>query len=100
MKYGLSDITVSRILKVLSSFSAIDRAILYGSRARRNYRVGSDIDLTLDGEDLTFKDLCLVDERLDDLMLPYHFDLSVLKHITNEALLDNIRSEGKIFYQR
>ena len=100
MKYGLTDISASRILNVLASFPAIERAILYGSRARNNYREGSDIDMTLEGPSLTLSDLCLVYDRLDDLMLPYHFDLSIKKYVTSEALLRSISSEGCIFYER
>ena len=100
MRYGLSNISESQILSVLASFPVIERAVLYGSRARGNYREGSDIDMTLEGPSLTFSDLCLVYDRLDDLMLPYHFDLSIKRHITNENLLRSINAEGRIFFER
>ena len=100
MRYGLSNISASRILNVLASIPAIERAVLYGSRARGNYHNGSDIDMTLEGPTLTFSDLCLVYNRLDELMLPYHFDLSIKRYITNEALLSSINEEGCIFFKR
>ena len=100
MRYGLSNTSESRILNVLASYPAIDRAVLYGSRARGNYREGSDIDITLEGPSLTFSDLCLVYNRLDDLMLPYHFDLSIKRYITNDALLSSIDADGCIFFER
>ena len=100
MRYGLSDISASQISKVLASVPAIERAVLYGSRARGNYREGSDIDMTLEGPSLTFSDLCLVCNLLDELMLPYHFDLSIKRYIINDALLNNINAEGCIFYER
>ena len=100
MRYGLSNISASQISNVLASFPAIERAVLYGSRARGNYREGSDIDMTLEGPSLTFSDLCRVYNLLDDLMLPYHFDLSIKKYITNEALLRSIDVDGCIFFER
>ena len=100
LKYGLSEKSVSGILNVLASLPAIERAVLYGSRARENYREGSDIDMTLEDPSLTFSDLCLVYNKLEDLSLPYHFDLSIKRYITNKALLSSIDTEGCVFYER
>ena len=41
--------TIDRICIVLSQYSQVEKAILYGSRAKGNYKNGSDIDLTLYG---------------------------------------------------
>jgi len=49
MKYGLNDTTIARIHGVIARYGQVDKAILYGSRAKGNYRAGSDIDLTLAG---------------------------------------------------
>jgi predicted nucleotidyltransferase len=49
--------------------------ILYGSRANGNFKVGSDIDLTLLGKDINLTLLNKVDNILDDLYLPYFFDI-------------------------
>ena len=47
MKFGLKDITIQKIQQVLAAFPQVEEAILYGSRAKGNYKDGSDIDLTL-----------------------------------------------------
>ena len=47
MKYGLNSATVGRIRSVLARFSEVDKAILYGSRAKGIHKRGSDIDLAL-----------------------------------------------------
>ena len=49
MNHGLSAATVAKIHGVLSRHSEVEKAILYGSRAKGNYKNGSDIDLTLTG---------------------------------------------------
>lgn len=41
--YGLSEKTIKAIQGVFAKYPQIDRAILYGSRAKGNYRNGSDI---------------------------------------------------------
>lgn len=73
--------------------------IIYGSRAKGNYRKGSDIDLVLKGENLTINDVLKLEDDLDELLLPYLFDISILHHIKNPNLLGHIERVGKIFYK-
>ena len=93
--FGLSPRVLGLIRGVLDRHPEIDRAIVYGSRAKGDYRTGSDIDLTLDAPQLTFSELLRIDSELDDLMLPYSFDLSLLKQIENPGLLGHIARVGK-----
>lgn len=100
---GLKPEVIALILATFAHFSAIRRVILYGSRARGNYRPGSDIDLTFEAAEDHVIDLTLllaIDQALDDLMLPYSFDLSVLKDIDNPALLGHIHRVGVVFYEK
>ena len=71
---------------------------MYGSRAKGNYRPGSDIDLTLKGRGINLEQLNAISNDLDDLLLPYTFDLSIFHHITNRELLGHIERVGKVFY--
>ena len=93
--FGLPAAALSAICRVLSQYPQIQRALVYGSRAKGNYRSGSDIDLTLNGPELTFNDLMRIETELDDLMLPWKIDLSLLSYIDNPDLLDHITRVGK-----
>jgi len=53
MKYGLPETTIQMIRGVFAYFPKIDTVVLYGSRAKGTYQAGSDIDLTLFGDELT-----------------------------------------------
>ena len=100
MKYGLSEATVENICAVFTRFPEIEKAILYGSRAKGNFKTGSDIDLTLCGEELT-SDLCsTVASALDDLLLPYTIDLSVFDDLDHTKLREHIERVGVLFYER
>jgi predicted nucleotidyltransferase len=72
--------------------------VLYGSRAKGNYKNGSDIDLTLKGKNLNLLILGKIDEQLDDLLLPYTFDLSIYHQISNAELLNHMNRVSKIFF--
>ena len=79
MNYGLPDTTVEKINAVFESFPEVKQAVLYGSRAKGNYKPGSDIDLTLHGSALTTFLFNEIVSKLDDLLLPYKIDLSILR---------------------
>ena len=100
MEYGLKENVIQRIQAVLANFPEIEEAILYGSRAKGTYKNGSDIDLTLKGKQLTLTILGKVDEQLDDLLLPYTFDLSIYHQINSLELLDHMNRVGQLFFSK
>lgn len=98
MLYGLSKETIEKINLVFHHFDEIEAAILYGSRAKGNFKPGSDIDLVLKGERLNLFVLNRISLELDDLLLPYTFDVSIYHNIDNPDLKDHIALVGIIFY--
>lgn len=100
MKHGLSEATVKKIGSVFARFPQVDKAVLFGSRAKGNYKTGSDIDLTLCGEQLTSRLCATIASELDDLLLPYTIDLSVFNELNNAKLSEHIQRVGVVFYQR
>lgn len=97
--YGLPTQVVQAIQGVLSQYPQVRSAVLYGSRAKGNFREGSDIDLTLKTDLAADTALLLqIENQLDDLNTPYQFDLSLFHHITNPALIEHISRVGVNFY--
>lgn len=99
-RFGLPLATIEQIHGVFKEFLAVEKVVLYGSRAMGNYRRGSDIDLTLHGEDLTHRDSLRIAAALDDLPTPYMFDVSVFGSLTHAKLRDHIERKGVVFYER
>jgi len=100
MKYGLSERTVNQMCAVLAQYPQVERAVLYGSRAKGNFKPGSDIDLTLHGPNLTQKMCATIAEALDDLLLPYSIDLSVFAELQHPELKAHIQRVGVVFFER
>ena len=99
MAYGLKDKTIQNIKGVLSKNQLIEKVILYGSRAKGNYELGSDIDFTLIGDNLTLGNTVYpLMEGLDELYLPYTFDISIFNEIDDQDLIDHIKRVGQVFY--
>ena len=98
--FGLPDDTLRLINDVFSIHSEIEKVLIYGSRAKGNYRNGSDIDLTLIGDSLT---TALVDEliqQLDDLNTPYLMDISIYSQLQNPDLKLHIDRVACLFYKK
>ena len=98
MNHGLSEPTISAIRGVLTAFPQVEKAVIYGSRAKGNFKRGSDIDLTLFGGDLTDRIESRIYWALDDLLLPYKIDLSRFSELRHPALIDHIQRVGLPIY--
>ncbi len=98
MPFGLKHHIIDKINAVFIKYPQIDKVVLYGSRAKGNYNNGSDIDLAFHGEEIDLTLLNKIEDELDDLYLPYTFDISIFRHIKNENLLEHINRVGVVFY--
>jgi len=98
--FGLKTSTIEKINKIFAAEPAVIQVILYGSRAKGNYRNGSDIDLVIESEEMTLGQLFRIENELDDLLLPYRIDLSLLHTICDQDLLDHINRVGILFYEK
>jgi uncharacterized protein len=100
MKFGLPPSAIQKIYTILDRYPQVEKAVLYGSRAKGGYKTGSDIDLALVGQDLPFDLLFKILNELDDSDLPYTIDLSILHEIGDPDVVDHINRVGKTFYKR
>lgn len=98
-EFGLSEKTTNILTEFFQKFPEIEEVKIYGSRAKGNYKKGSDIDFALFG-DINFRLLSKISGKLDELPTPYKFDVTDYNTITNENLKDHIDRIGKIFYKR
>ncbi len=96
--FGLKLKDINQITSVFKLHPEIEAVIVYGSRAKGNYKPFSDIDIALVGLkiDLTLQNK--IENELDDLLLPYKFDISVFHKIQNIDLIEHIERIGKDFF--
>jgi len=100
MKFGLKENIIHDVMNIFQGFPEVEEVILYGSRAKGNYKTGSDIDLTFVGDAIDLSLLNKVSLKLDDLYLPYTFDLSIFRYIDNPELADHINRAGISLYRK
>lgn len=96
-RFGLNPKTIEVLKSFFSTYSKIEKITIYGSRAKGNYKEGSDIDIVLTAPSLTTSDLLKIENELEDLMLPYKVDLSLYHQIESSELIEHIQRVGKNF---
>jgi predicted nucleotidyltransferase len=90
---GLSPAELDLIRAVLARHAEITGAILFGSRAKGTAQPASDIDLALEGIDDPLQAEAIAGD-LEELPLPYRFDVQALAAIRHRPLLEHIERVG------
>jgi len=98
--YGLPPQVLERLDAVFRKWPQIDRVILYGSRAKGNFRSASDIDLCLEADTMQIAELLKLCGQIDDLLLPWKVDLALKHTIENSDLVAHIERVGVPVYER
>ena len=97
---GLSPDHWKTIRQILEQQMHVDEAILFGSRAKGNYKEGSDIDIAVKGVSLDRQDIIALSARFEDSLLPYFVDILSYSAIQNEALKEHVDRIGILVYKR
>jgi predicted nucleotidyltransferase len=100
MNDGLTPQQRKEIREILAGVPRIDRAILFGSRAQGTYRRASDIDLALEGADISLSDTASLYSAFAESSLPYDVDLVVRADNVNRELERRIARHGMVFYEK
>lgn len=100
MKFGLSDNLIKNINQIFERYPKVSEVVIFGSRAKGDYRDGSDIDLALKGNDLRLDDVLNLSVKLEDIIFPYKVDLLNFGKVKDPDVIEHINRAGKIFYQR
>ena len=101
MEFGLKDRTTKQIISVFLSFPEVEEVFVFGSRAKGNFKNGSDIDLALKGKKCTAEIAMCIEAILnEELPLPYKFDVVNYSTISNPDFTGHIDRVGKVFYRK
>lgn len=95
MKYGLSEETYNKIKEVIKKNKDY-KFILFGSRARGDYKSTSDIDIAIK-ENVSREEQYKIMNEIDLLDIIYKIDLVFIDEKTNPELLKSIRRDGVEF---
>lgn len=88
----LTDRETSLISSVLNQHPEVSQVKLFGSRAKCCHTTASDIDLALWGVSALQAET--IAAELDELPLPYHFDVKAFESIKQDSLREHIQRKG------
>ncbi|MEJ7684903.1 MAG: nucleotidyltransferase domain-containing protein [Segetibacter sp.] len=98
---GLKDGDLQNIIAVLQQEQEVKEAIIFGSRAKGNYKKGSDVDIALKGTGIGYKTTSNISYILnEETQMPYKFDVLNYHMVTNKDLTEHINRTGISFYNR
>jgi predicted nucleotidyltransferase len=100
MPYGLTNKEFTTLQALFAANSHIEQVILYGSRAKGNYKPFSDVDIVLVGDALSRTDINRLYASIDESSLPYKFDISLLTSLKSEELIAHIARVGITIYKK
>lgn len=97
MKFGLDDAILQAIIKELKKKENVVKAVIFGSRARGDYKHNSDIDLAVYAEGGIPAGLCL---DLDEAVGIYKIDVVDMNSLQNDSLRKRIEEQGVEIYRK
>jgi type I restriction enzyme S subunit len=100
MKFGLEQPIIDKLIAVFEQHSKVDKALVFGSRAKGNYRPDSDIDIALKGQDLNTDDSIAMSVAFEEKGITHKIDLINYDTIKEPDLKDHIDRVGIELYSR
>jgi predicted nucleotidyltransferase len=98
--YGLSEQTISDLQSIFRKQKNIEKVLIFGSRAKGNYREGSDIDLAAIGDGISRHQLLDICNDIDDMGILYNIDIVDYEKQKGSPIGKHIDRVGKPFYVR
>jgi uncharacterized protein len=99
MPYGLRDSDLSCIVSAIRQFEEITAAVLFGSRAKGNYQTGSDVDLAIVGDRITYSTVNQLSGWLnEESPLPYYFDIVHYNTLSDAPVREHIDRVGIVIF--
>lgn len=99
--FGLNDNIIKSFQNVFAKYPEIDKACIFGSRARGDFKKTSDIDIVLYGNNLTHTLNTKIFYDLENLYLIYKIDLINFNSLKDgDKLKENIINEGVEIYAK
>jgi uncharacterized protein len=96
--FGLKKRVILELYSIFEKIDTLDKVIIFGSRARGDFKPRSDIDLAIESENarLTGKILGEIEEA--DIFL--HVDVVNINFVESQKFIENVREQGVSFWER
>ncbi len=98
--FGLTDRDMKTFQGILKKYPDVQIVFVFGSRAKGNYKQGSDIDLAVMNEEVKDMVIRKIKSDFEDSSLPYNVDLMNYHSLKHPELKSHIDRVGVLFYRK
>jgi predicted nucleotidyltransferase len=99
-RFGITEKSYNYIVSYLKTNPNIEKVILFGSRAKCNYKNWSDIDLAIKGERCSPELAIDIESYINEVIpVPYTVDVVDYNSLKKKELKEHIDRVGVLFYQ-
>ncbi len=93
--YGLSPAIIEDLRQVFSHYPEVHQVLIFGSRAKGNFKDGSDIDLAVIAPSMNDSTFTRLWHEIDALPLVFKVDLLHWDRLSNTKLKQNAQCSGR-----
>lgn len=98
--FGLTQRDMNTLVSILQKHNTIKDVVIFGSRAKGNYKTGSDIDLVIMNKDVSNTELIQLKNDFEESSLPYFVDVLNYHSIQTPDLINHISRVGEQLYKQ
>ena len=98
-KFGLTERDMKTIQEILIKYPEVREVRLFGSRAKGNYKPGSDIDMAVINEGVSSKTISDLSSEFEESSLPYMVDVVNFPTLRHKEFMEHINNAGIEFYK-
>jgi len=98
-EFGFRQKDMDFMIRLFKEHPEIEKVIIYGSRGRGDFEHGSDVDLALEGKEITLETISTIHTKLEEESPTYlWFDVLHFDRLKNMKLKEQIEKYGKVFF--
>jgi len=99
-KYGLTERDMKTLEGIFLKYPEVREVRLFGSRAKGNFKHGSDIDFAVMDKGLDSKTISNLSFDFEESSLPYTVDVINFSTLKHQEFIEHIDRVGIVFYER
>ena len=98
-EFGFRQKDMDFMIHLFREYPEIEKVIIYGSRGRGDFEHGSDVDIALEGKEITSETVSCIHTKLEEESPTYlWFDVLHYDSLKNQKLKEQIEKYGKLFF--
>ncbi|HLX91464.1 MAG TPA: nucleotidyltransferase domain-containing protein [Puia sp.] len=99
-KFGLTERDMQTIRDIFVKYPEVEKVFLFGSRAKGNFKQGSDIDLSVMNAGVNDISIRGLHADFEESSLPYRVELVNFPALNSPEFVAHIERVGILFYDR